>query len=105
MRMRSAGTGGGGLAVSLEQGGDDRIPCREVAGAIAALSVIFISGFLAGLHIIEDKESNMMQALGVSPLGRREYIAARGADGLCDRCALLPVAERQAGLRPQLRPL
>lgn len=55
----------------------DRLPYREIIGAFVALSVLFISGISMGFHIIEDKESRMMLALGASPLGRREYVAAR----------------------------
>lgn len=55
----------------------DRLPYREIIGAFVALSVLFISGISMGFHIVEDKESRMMLALGASPLGRREYVAAR----------------------------
>lgn len=52
-------------------------PFREVFGAFLALSALVISSTVMGLMIVEDKESRVMLALGVSPLARSEYIAAR----------------------------
>ncbi len=69
--------GGPALTYSEEIVGGDRFPFRAVVGAFMTLAVGFIAAMVMGFHIIEDKESAMMSALGVSPLNRREYIGTR----------------------------
>ncbi len=68
---------GGDVAVAMEDVAGPQYPMLEMIGAFLAVSAIFIASMVMGFHIVEDKETGMMQALGVSPLGRREYIAAR----------------------------
>lgn len=58
--------------------GTQRVPFREWIGAFTALSVLFFGAIVMGFHIIEDKESGMILAMGVSPLTRRTYLLARG---------------------------
>lgn len=58
--------------------GEAGVPYRQWIGAFVALSVSFLASIIMGLHIIEDKETGMMQALGVTPLQRRTYVLARG---------------------------
>ncbi|HWI62246.1 MAG TPA: ABC transporter permease [Symbiobacteriaceae bacterium] len=70
--------GGAAVTFSTEDVSGGALPFRELLGAFFALSALFISAIVMGLHIIDDKESRMMLALGASPLGRREYVAARG---------------------------
>ena len=57
--------------------GEAGVPYREWIGAFVVLSVCFLASIIMGLHIIEDKETGMMQALGVTPLHRRTYLFAR----------------------------
>lgn len=52
-------------------------PFREMIGAFMALSMLCIGSVVMSLHIVEDKECRIMQALGVSPLSRGEYVMAR----------------------------
>ncbi len=68
---------GGAPAVAVEDVGGPQFPMLEMVGAFLAVSAIFIASMVMGFHIVEDKETGMMQALGVSPLGRREYVLAR----------------------------
>jgi ABC-2 type transport system permease protein len=57
----------------------DSIPYREWVGAFLALSSLFFGGIVLSFYIIEDKETGMAQALGVSPLTHSTYVAARVA--------------------------
>lgn len=52
-------------------------PFREMIGAFMALSMLCIGSMVMSLNIVEDKECRVMQALGVSPLSRGEYVLAR----------------------------
>ncbi len=52
-------------------------PFRELMGAFFALGVLSISSVVMSLNIVEDRESGTMRAMGVTPLGRGEYVLAR----------------------------
>ena len=54
-----------------------RVPYRAWIGAFTALSTLFFGSMIMGFHIIEDKESGMIEAMGASPLNRRTYLLAR----------------------------
>ncbi|MFZ5824993.1 MAG: ABC transporter permease [Bacillota bacterium] len=69
--------GGGEFRYTEESVRGQETPYREIVGAFLALGAAFMASIVMGFHIIEDKESRMMSALGVSPLTRREYIATR----------------------------
>lgn len=69
--------GESGFVAEMVEVGEAGVPYREWIGAFVALSVTFLASIIMGLHIIEDKESGMMQALGVTPLHRRTYVLAR----------------------------
>jgi ABC-2 type transport system permease protein len=64
--------------IELREVGQVRVPYRGWMGAFMAVTVLFFASFVMALHIIEDKESRMMLALGASPLPRRIYVLARG---------------------------
>lgn len=64
--------------IELRQVGQVRVPYRGWVGTFMAVTVLFFASFVMALHIIEDKESRMMLALGASPLSRRTYVLARG---------------------------
>lgn len=64
-------------AAEIEQVGRARVPFREWIGVFMALSAMFFGAMVMGFHIVEDKESRVIQALWVTPLSRGEYIAAR----------------------------
>jgi len=70
--------GESGFVAKMEEVGEAGVPYRQWIGAFVALSVSFLASIIMGLHIIEDKETGMMQALGVTPLQRRTYVLARG---------------------------
>lgn len=74
--------GGGEFTYTEEAVRGAETPYREIVGAFLALGAAFIASIVMGFHIIEDKESRMMAALGVSPLTRREYIATRSITAL-----------------------
>lgn len=57
--------------------GQDATPYREWVGAFATLASLFFGGIVLAFYLIEDKETGMAQALGVSPLTRRTYVSAR----------------------------
>jgi ABC-2 type transport system permease protein len=69
--------GGSTYTVEQETAGDAPVPYKAWVAAFVALSITYMSSIIMGLHIIEDKESGMMQALGVTPLRQQTYIAAR----------------------------
>lgn len=69
--------GGSDYKAQILEVAGDQIPFREVLGAFIGLGVLFVSSMVMGFQIIEDRESRMLQALGVSPLGRSEYVVAR----------------------------
>jgi len=52
-------------------------PVRPFVSTMMPLMAMVIAGFFIGINIVEDKESNMIPALGTSPLSRLEYIAGR----------------------------
>ncbi|HYF94489.1 MAG TPA: ABC transporter permease [Symbiobacteriaceae bacterium] len=79
---------GTALTVLTEAVTDGQVPFREIIGAFYGVSILFMSAIVMGLHIIEDKESRMLLALGASPLGRREYVAARSIMAACVAIAL-----------------
>ena len=64
--------------MDIQEVAGDQVAFREIFGAFLGLSVLFVASMVMGFMIIEDKESRMLQALGISPLSRREYVAARG---------------------------
>jgi ABC-2 type transport system permease protein len=70
--------GDGGVQVGMREIEGDQVAFREIIGSIVGLAVLFVASMVMGFMIIEDKESRMLQALGISPLSRREYVAARG---------------------------
>lgn len=57
--------------------GTERVPYREWIGAFLALTALFFGAMVMGFHIVEDKETGVIRAMGVSPLNRRTYIVAR----------------------------
>ena len=69
--------GGDAMQVATVDVAGPQFPFRELIGAFTAVGVFFLAGTVMALHIVEDKESRIMQALGVSPMGRLEYVAAR----------------------------
>lgn len=68
--------GGDGLQIATVDVAGPQFPFRELIGAFTAVGAFFLAGTVMALHIVEDKESRIMQ-LGVSPMGRLEYVAAR----------------------------
>jgi ABC-2 type transport system permease protein len=66
------------VQVGIQEVAGDQVAFREIFGAFVGLAVLFVASMVMGFMIIEDKESRMLQALGISPLSRREYVAARG---------------------------
>jgi ABC-2 type transport system permease protein len=62
---------------AMEEVGQTTQLFREWFAVFITLSVLFLGSIVMGLHIVEDKETRMILALGVSPLTRRIYIAAR----------------------------
>lgn len=66
-----------GFVANMVEVGEASVPYREWIGAFIALSVSFLASIIMGLHIIEDKETGMMEALGVTPLQRHTYVLAR----------------------------
>jgi ABC-2 type transport system permease protein len=52
-------------------------PFREWIAIFSTLTVLFISSIIMAFHIIEDKETRMMEVMGVSPLNRKTYVLAR----------------------------
>jgi ABC-2 type transport system permease protein len=69
--------GGSDYAPAIETVGEARVPYRAWVAAFIALSVTYMASIIMGLQLIEDKESGMMQALGVTPLRQQTYILAR----------------------------
>ncbi len=61
--------------ISLEQ---DPQQIREITTSMLVLGIILIAGILITFNMIEEKESKTIQAMAVSPLSLKEYIAARG---------------------------
>lgn len=57
--------------------GTAQSPLRPFASTAAPLIAMLIGGCLIGFNIVEDKESQMIPALGTTPLSRTEYIAGR----------------------------
>jgi ABC-2 type transport system permease protein len=69
--------GGETFAPQMVELSGEQFPFREVLGAMLAMGAVFLGSVVMGLLIVEDKEARIMQALGVSPMSRREYVAAR----------------------------
>jgi ABC-2 type transport system permease protein len=63
--------------VAMIEVGESSVPYREWIGALTAMACSFLTSFVMAFAIIEDRETRMMLALGVSPLSRKEYVAAR----------------------------
>lgn len=57
--------------------GEARVPYREWIGVFMSLTALFFGAMVMGFHIVEDKETGVIRAMGVSPLNRRTYLAAR----------------------------
>jgi len=77
-----------GIAASFSDIGA-RMSSVAVYGTSALIVLaIILSGMVIGLNIVEEKESQTMSALSVSPMRRMEFILGKSLIGL-----LLPVAE------------
>jgi len=57
----------------------DQIPYKQWIATFMGVTVLFLSSIIMGLHLIEDKETRMTLALGVSPLRRSTFVVARSA--------------------------
>jgi len=56
---------------------DPRSPLVAISASMLAFSVLLVAGVLAGLSIVDEKESGAIGAYAVSPLGFQEYVAAK----------------------------
>jgi len=65
------------LPIEEEELGRAASPTRAVLATLLGTLSLLLGGMLMGFHIIEDKESGTIQALGVSPLSWGEYIVGR----------------------------
>lgn len=84
--------GGGDLAIGMVDAGGPRVIYRELVASFIAMGVLLFGSITMGFHVIEDKETRMMHALGVSPLTRKTYILARSLFGLGFSLLAVPIS-------------
>ncbi|MFO8060011.1 MAG: ABC transporter permease [Bacillota bacterium] len=71
-----------GVRVEFDHLGGQQPRWPAIAAAILTMTVTFLAGTVSGFHIVEEKQSAMMQAVAVSPLSGAQMLAARGAFSL-----------------------
>lgn len=70
----------GGIAAVPQESrdvGDGHNPIVDWAAVFVGLTAIYLATFLMGFGIVEDQEERVSEALGVSPMSRREYVLSR----------------------------
>lgn len=77
------------LPVTETRIGTLRSPVATYGFILLAMIVLMMSGFVVGFHIIEEKESDTLRALTVTPLRRGEFVVGRSAMGLLMPLVLL----------------
>ncbi len=77
-----------GMAVSFSDIGTRMSPVAVYGAGAVVIMAIILSGMVIGLNIVEEKESQTISALRVSPMGRMEFILGKSLMGV-----VLPVAE------------
>ncbi|MDA8096001.1 MAG: ABC transporter permease [Desulforudis sp.] len=70
------------LPVDVRDLGVQESPLLPYVGAFLALMALLMGGFVIGFNIIEEKESQTIAALGVTPMRRWELIVGHSITGL-----------------------
>jgi ABC-2 type transport system permease protein len=70
------------VPVTQRELGLSESPLKPFAVAFVPLMGVLVGGLLIGFSIVEEKEDNVVSALGVTPLSRFEYIFGRSLIGV-----------------------
>ena len=98
--LQSAAAGKEAAAVTFKSVAQPPLGWTAVAAVALMMSVVFLSGAVSGLIIVEEKDSRVVQALAVSPLKAWQLLAARGLFPLVVAVVISLLAARLAGFAP-----